>query len=278
MKRILIVLFLFLTSLSYAQQTDYVDFEKIDSDIIINADSLKIWGSSTVEFKILKPVDSVYLDARGMDFQFEMYHNDSIKFKYDEKKLWLINRFKSGETYKVSFQYSTKPQKGFYFLKRNENWNIWTQGQGKYTSNWLPSIDDVNDKIVFDLAIVFNEDFEVIANGKFDKIWSIEGYNRWYFKMQKPMSSYLVALAIGKYNKKTETSKSGIPLEYYYYPEDSLKVEPTYRYSKQMFDFLEEEIGFAYPWQNYKQVPVHDFLYAGMENTSCTIFSDAFAC
>jgi aminopeptidase N len=43
-----------------------------------------------------------------------------------------------------------------------------------------------------------------------------------------------------------------------------------------MFDFLEEEIGFAYPWQNYKQVPVHDFLYAGMENTSATIFSDAF--
>ena len=43
-----------------------------------------------------------------------------------------------------------------------------------------------------------------------------------------------------------------------------------------MFDFLEEEIGFAYPWQIYKQVPVHDFLYAGMENASVTIFSDAF--
>ena len=71
-------------------------------------------------------------------------------------------------------------------------------------------------------------------------------------------------------------SRSGIPLELYYYPEDSLKVEPTYRYTRRMFDFLEGEIGFKYPWQNYKQVPVHDFLYAGMENTSLTIFSDAF--
>ena len=62
--------------------------------------------------------------------------------------------------------------------------------------------------------------------------------------MQKPMSSYLVALAIGKYNKKVEYSKSGIPLEMYYYPENSLKVEPTYRYTKQMFDFLEDEIGY----------------------------------
>ncbi|MDH3323870.1 MAG: M1 family aminopeptidase, partial [Flavobacteriaceae bacterium] len=71
-------------------------------------------------------------------------------------------------------------------------------------------------------------------------------------------------------------SKRGIPLEKYYYPEDSLKFEPTYRFTKRMFDFLEEEIGVTYPWQNYKQVPVKDFLYAGMENTSTTIFSDGF--
>jgi aminopeptidase N len=90
------------------------------------------------------------------------------------------------------------------------------------------------------------------------------------------MSSYLVAVAVGRYNSITESSESGIPLQYFYYPEDSLKVEPTYRYSKRMFDFLEREIGVDYPWQNYKQVPVHDFLYAGMENTGCTIFSDAY--
>jgi len=39
--------------------------------------------------------------------------------------------------------------------------------------------------------------------------------------MKQPMSSYLVALVIGKYNKTIETSKTGIPLELYYYPEDS---------------------------------------------------------
>ena len=62
----------------------------------------------------------------------------------------------------------------------------------------------------------------------------------------------------------------------YFTPKDSLKVEPTYRYSKEIFDFLETEIGVPYPWQNYKQVPVRDFLYAGMENTTLTIFSQAF--
>ncbi len=40
--------------------------------------------------------------------------------------------------------------------------------------------------------------------------------------------------------------------------------------------FFLDEIGIAYPWQNYKQIPVRDFLYAGMENTGTTIFSDGF--
>src|SRR5690606_8561022 len=39
---------------------------------------------------------------------------------------------------------------------------------------------------------------------------------------------------------------------------------------------LEEEIGVSYPWQNYKQIPVKDFMYAGMENTTVTIFSDTY--
>jgi aminopeptidase N len=165
-----------------------------------------------------------------------------------------------------------------YFLGwENEGRNqIWTQGQGKYTSNWLPSLDDVSDKIEFDLKFLMPKDYQVASNGKLKSKSDSIGHVLWEYNMQNPMSSYLVALTVGKYNKKTETSKSGIPLEFYYYPEDSLKVEPTYRYSKRMFDYLEEEIGFPYPWQNYKQVPVHDFLYAGMENTSLTIFSDAF--
>ena len=90
------------------------------------------------------------------------------------------------------------------------------------------------------------------------------------------MSSYLLMLAIGKYEKQKQFSYSGIPLEMYYEPKDEPRFEPTYRYSKTMFDFLEKAIGMKYPWQIYKQVPVRDFLYAGMENTSATLFSTRY--
>jgi aminopeptidase N len=62
----------------------------------------------------------------------------------------------------------------------------------------------------------------------------------------------------------------------YYRPKDAAKFEPTYRYSKPIFDYLESEIGVKYPWEIYRQIPVRDFLYAGMENTSATLFSSNF--
>jgi len=134
----------------------------------------------------------------------------------------------------------------------------------------------MNEKVEFDLSITFDKEYEVIANGKLKDTILKDSLKTWFFDMKKPMSSYLLAFAIGNYNFKKIKSKSGIPIELYYYPEDSLKQEPTYRYSSEIFDFLLDEIGVDYPWQNYKQIPVRDFLYAGMENTGTTIFSDGF--
>ena len=90
------------------------------------------------------------------------------------------------------------------------------------------------------------------------------------------MSSYLVMLAIGNFEKKTATTKSGTPLEFYLDKIDISKFKTTYRYSVELFDYLEQEIGVKYPWSIYRQVPVRDFLYAGMENTTSTIFAQDF--
>src|SRR5690606_9641374 len=96
------------------------------------------------------------------------------------------------------------------------------------------------------------------------------------FTMQKPMSSYLVMLAIGKFDSRTERSASRIPLNMFFRTADADKYEPTYRHTKAIFDYLEKEIGVPYPWEIYSQVPAMDFLYGGMENTSATIFAQDY--
>ncbi|WP_299886303.1 M1 family metallopeptidase [uncultured Lacinutrix sp.] len=281
MKHLLYILITLMCFSTQAQQTDFVDFKKANALLGINPNNSSIGGKVWYVLDVIKETDSIYIDAVNMDIKnveirYENSNTQDLDFYYDNKRLWLIHDFKKNKKYTVYFDYEVIPKKALYFVERESTHQIWTQGQGKYTSNWLPSIDDMNEKMIFNISLTFNEDYKVISNGLQTANIPLPGMVKWHFQMQKPMSSYLVALAIGKYDKKELTSKSGIPIELYYYPEDSSKVEPTYRYTKQMFDFLEEEIGVPYPWQNYKQVPVKDFLYSGMENTSLTIFSDDF--
>ena len=277
----LIITFLLINN-AIAQQTDFVDFLECKAEVMPLPIKQEVKGICTYTFVIKKAIDSIYIDAKNMIFDNVQLEKRKTQFKVTSNKLWLYNDFESGEKYEVSFNYEAHPKKAMYFIDWEHkehplaNLQVWTQGQGKDNSNWIPSFDDMNEKVVFDLSIIFDKNYDVIANGKLLGVGETPSFKHWHYDMQQPMSSYLLAIAIGKYAKQTEISNSGIPLEMYYYPKDSLKYEPTYRYTKQMFDFLEKEIGVAYPWQNYKQVPVKDFLYAGMENTGATLFSDTF--
>ena len=264
-----------------AQQTqvDAVDFLEANAFIELLPQEKKVKGEIEYTFQILKATDSVFLDAKNMKAELINASFKRASLKTTPAYFILKGKFKADQSYSVSISFEAEPKQALYFLGfdfAKEYHQIWTQGQGKYTSHWLPSIDDMNDKIVFNLTIKAPDYLNLIANGKKVNATRNASTKVWEYKMQKPMSSYLVALAAGNYHYKKEFTSTGIPIYNYYEIADSILVEPTYRYTNFIFNFFEEEIGIAYPWQNYKQVPVRDFLYSGMENTSLTIFSNQF--
>ena len=270
-------LFLLISSIAFSQQTHFVDFKSVLGKITVNPTERSVSGDVYYEFEVLKSIDTIKIDAQNMDFSNLKLNGKTVNFSNTQKELQIIFPFKKGKN-KLAFHYLAKPKQTIYFIgsEEKDNLQIWTQGQGKYTSHWFPSFDDVNEKVIFNLDISFEKGCQVISNGKLDLKSELAGVSTWNYRMQKPMSSYLLMLAIGKYEKQTQYSHSGIPLEMYYEPKDKSRFEPTYCYSKTMFDFLEKEIGVKYPWKVYKQVPVRDFLYAGMENTSATLFSTRY--
>lgn len=277
-------LFLFLFIYSYipvnAQHQDKVDFLQGKVDISIDPKQETITGNVAYDFKTLQKVDSIFLDAQNLQLKEVRLNNKRIKATNNGKHIIVYKAFKANRAYALELKFVAQPKQTVYFLGWTDeipgNEQAWTQGQGKYTSHWLPSFDDMTEKVVFDLDITIEKDLDLIANGDLTGIKDLDGLKKWSFNMDRPMSSYLLAFAIGDYQKKQILSNSGVPLSLYYYPNDSLLVEPTYRYTKDIFNFLEKEIGVGYPWQNYKQIPVRDFLYSGMENTGTTIFSDTY--
>lgn len=238
-----------------------------------NAIEKSISGKVVYDFVVKAKIDTIKIDAIRMAFSEVRINGKEVNFSNSGKTLNLFSGFKKGKN-KLEFSYSANPKQTMYFVDDQ----IWTQGQGKYTSHWLPSFDDVNEKVVFNLSIAFRNDFTVLSNGVLkDEVFNSKGnLKTWNYQMKKPMSSYLVMLAIGKFTKQTEITKLGTPLEFYLKEEDKDKFATTYKYSKEIFDFFEREIGVNYPWEVYRQVPVMDFLYAGMENTTSTVFAQDF--
>ena len=277
MKKLLILLF---STFAFAQQNKAVDFKTVLGKIVINPIEKTVFGDVNYDFEVIKSIDTIKIDAQNMTFSEVKINGKSIDFITTNKQLLLVNSFNEGKN-KLTFRYQCQPKQTMYFIgnfdnKFEHNAQIWTQGQGKYTSHWFPSFDDVNEKLVFNLDITFDKDYQVIANGKCVKSYINNNLKTWQYRMKNPMSSYLLMLAVGIFDKKVEKSKSKIPLEMYFQKQNASKFETTYRYSKSIFDFLEKEIGVKYPWEIYKQIPVRDFLYAGMENTSSTLFSQDF--
>lgn len=277
MIRIIIFLCLFFgIKIGYSQSK--LDFKTGKIQINVFHEKEIVEGTVSYIFEVVKKTDSIVIDAKQMHILNVYLNNKKHTFTYNDSQLILTSELLKGTSHKISIEYKAAPKKALYFVPtQNNRYQVWTQGQGKYSSNWVPSFDNMNEKVEFDLTIIADQQFDVIANGKQIRKKTVNG-NRieWVFDMEKPMSSYLLAFAMGTYDSLNLKSKSGIPIHLYYNLEDSLKIEPTYRHSVAIFDFLEEEIGYPYPWQNYKQIPVKDFLYAGMENTGTTIFSNVF--
>ncbi len=285
MKIYLYSFFLLNFTLTFAQtsvevQLKNLDFKNVDAQIAIAPETEIVEGKVSYIFEVLQEVDSFFLDAQNMEFSEVKVNGNPVETSVNDTAIWIKETLEISNENQLSLNYKASPKQAMYFI----NWEypddgeirkqVWTQGQGKKSSHWLPVIDNQNEKAIFNLDIDFNRDYKVLANGELILKENIEDSRScWQFEMEDPMSSYLLAIAAGDFQQENRESASGIALELYMDKKDSAYFEPTYRHSVAIFDFLEEEIGVAYPWQNYKQVPVQDFLYSGMENTGATIFS-----
>lgn len=272
-----LLLWLLGTSLHASQPSQ--DFLK--AHILITPDTASRSVSGEVRYQISTDpgLDSIRLDAHNMAFMRVELNGQAVPYSAGGGKVTLEAPGKAG-LHEIYLEYRAQPRQALYFigwddsLKGNEQ--LWTQGQGKNSSHWVPVVDRMEEKVEFDLSIRFDSAYQVISNGRLQKKTPEGPMMRWDFDMDRPMSSYLLAFAVGRYEILEEVSASGVPLWLYYPPGESEKARWTYRYSREIFDYLETEIGVAYPWGDYKQVPVSDFLYAGMENTAATLFSDRY--
>lgn len=262
-----------------------VDFQELKLEVAFEPEIGLVKGKVNHQFKVLrKELDSLRLDGIRMQFEKVELDGKAIDYKSDQKgiSIYFESPLSWDSEHEISIQYQASPLRGLYFIGWEDSTGtsrkqIWTQGQGIDNRHWIPMYDEKNDKVISELIVDFESGYEVLSNGELlKKKKASEGHQLWHYKISKPHPSYLIMLGIGKYAVDRKKSASGVPLEFYYYPDQPEQLEPTYRFSVEMFDFFEKEIGVPYPWKNYSQIPVQNFMYGAMENTTSTIFGDFY--
>ena len=156
-----ILFFLFLSFFSFAQQATKVDFKTSKGNITVDVNQKKVFGTVSYVFEVKESIDTIKIDAQKMTFSEVKINKKSVKFSNSGKTLNLFEGFKKGKN-TVTFYYEAFPKQTMYFVDKRQ---VWTQGQGKYSSHWFPSFDDVNEKVIFNMNVTFDGNYNVIANG-----------------------------------------------------------------------------------------------------------------
>lgn len=272
--------FLFLLGAAGFLFAQTIDFTHLHLSLELDTNETAVHGQVQLAFKASGKVDSIYLNGVNMEYEKVQLNNAEVKFGSDNKGIWLWPESLL-DSNSISIQYTAHPRRGMFFIGWNDESGlsrrqIWTQGQGIDNRHWVPHFDEQTDKVITDIEVLFDSNYEVVSNGSLVSKTEEGKKTRWHYAMHKPHSSYLMMLAIGKYEVKKTVSKSGVSLWQYYYPDRADDYEWYYRSNEEIFNYLEQNIGVPYPWENYKQLPVQDFQHGAMENTTATIFGDFF--
>ncbi|APS00602.1 M1 family aminopeptidase [Pajaroellobacter abortibovis] len=218
----------------------------------------------------------IALDAVEFEVEQVAVEGRPALFRYDRRLLVISIPLAVNEC-TITISYRTVPRRGLYFLAPDSNFphrprQVWTQCQEEDARYWFPAVDKPHVKMKTELTVLVPHGWFALSNGELvlKETPSDQG-SRWKYRwrMERPHPSYLVTLVAGEYAELKE-SDAILPMSYFVplgKEEDGWR---TFKNTYRMLQLFEKLTGVKYPWAQYAQIVVADFLFGGMENTSAT--------
>ena len=261
----------------YARSKDY-NLENIRTHLWFDLDQRKIRGEVSQNISTLRDdVTKLTLDSVGLTIENVSLDGKPANFSTTPDKLLvsLAHPAKRGEPHELFIRYEGRPKKGLYFILPDGNYprqpqEIWTQGEAEDTRNYIPLYDYPNNRMTSEMLLTVPGSWITISNGKLVGVKpEADGTKTWDWKQSEPLSSYLISAIAGDFIEK-EDSWHGMPLRYVVPRGQEYKINDSFSHTKQMLDLFSEKLDVPYPWAQYAQTFVDDFVEGGMENTSAT--------
>jgi aminopeptidase N len=176
--------------------------------------------------------------------------------------------------------------RGLYFFKAEPGrphrpQQVYSGGGTDGNPNWLPTYGAPHDKMTWEMIATVPASYTVVSNGRLvsDKADRSPGGGRHrvathtvHWTQEKPASTYLISIVVAPLKKVSDRWR-GIPVDYYVYPEDVPLARRLFGITPEMMETYTRLTGVKYPWPQYAQTTVTDFV-GGMENVGATTLVD----
>ena len=240
--------------------------------------------SGTCKVTISPIVDGIsHLTMDAVDLQIKSVKVGSAKQDFDYDGEHLNITLKKPTAFKKSFtltiDYAVEnPQRGIYFVGPDEHYpnkptQVWTQGEDEDSRFWFPCFDYPGQLATSEIKARVPKKFRVVSNGELVAEESDGDEKIYHWKLEKVHPSYLMALAIAQFDE-IKDEWNGKPVRYYFEKGRRAEAKLTMGKTPQMLAALSKWFGYEYPFENYDQVCVSDFIFGGMENTTTTLLTD----
>lgn len=240
-----------------------LDFEKQSLAGVVTHSLVSVGALKRVTF------DAVNLDVRKVEVDGKPAEFDAGSGA--QLHVLIPRGIKSRTEFTVRISYRASPQRGLYFIGNEQ---VWTQGQDIDSRHYFPCLDTPAQKCSSEVKATFPKHMTSLSNGALLKD-TVKGDRRtMHWKLDAPHAPYLVTLVVGDFEVLEQ--KSGETNVRTLYPrgrrEDALR---CVKRTPQMMALFERLTGQPYPWGDYAQIFVREFIFGGMENTSATTLTDA---
>ncbi|HEV2617537.1 MAG TPA: M1 family aminopeptidase [Candidatus Acidoferrales bacterium] len=252
--------------------------------IRFNEDKGEVFGDEVVTLEPFRPhFEKFFLNSAELTIDAVSLEPSKVKLKFstEDSRLWITldRQYDAKERLRVRILYHGLPRTGLFFINPTTDYPKWprevySQGEPEFNHYWFPCWDYPNDMSTSETVTTVPEGQSVVSNGRLVQVTHAAGAVTYDWVESIPHSSYLISIAIGPWRKVTDHYK-GIPVDYYV-PRSASEAQArrSFHLTPDMIGFFSRATGLVYPYEQYAQTAVHNFIFGGQENVSATTLTD----
>lgn len=265
-------------------RTRTIDVKHIKLDLQFDWQKKQAFGTATITFSPLNPIDKIALDAGFMTINSVKLGEKSVQFDYavgdknDNLKITLDRIYQPNEQVTIKIDYRTNwaneidpntfafggnTGKGLRFSQPTSNdplkpWEIWSMGEPESNRYWFPSFDAPNDWRTTEFMATVDKKLTVISNGKLLQTKNNSDETRtFHYKTDTPYANHLTSFVVGDF-VNVKKNFGDIELNSFGYEREKDWVDASTERLPEMVKYFGEKIGVKFPFPSYSQVFVQD--------------------